>query len=197
MAELTTNFEKHSSKNPLQQMLLNNYYKEFFRMLMGKKIESVLDAGAGEGITLRKIKDKHIGKKHEGIEYMDEAIEIGKKVNPDITIKKGNIYELPYKDATFDLVICTEVLEHLDDPKKALQELRRVSKKYLILSVPNEPWFTFQRIARGKNLLKLGAHPEHIQHWRSNQFIKFLRSNKLKVKEKKLPFAWTLVLAQK
>ena len=58
MAELTTNFEKHSSKNPLQQMLLNNYYKEFFRMLMGKKIESVLDAGAGEGITLRKIKDK-------------------------------------------------------------------------------------------------------------------------------------------
>lgn len=197
MAELTTNFEKHSSKNPLQQMLLNNYYKEFFRMLMGKKIDSVLDAGAGEGITLRKIKDKEIGKKHEGIEYMDEAIEIGKKVNPDITIKKGNIYDLPYKDETFDLVICTEVLEHLDEPKKALQELRRVSKKYLILSVPNEPWFTFQRIARGKNLLKLGAHPEHVQHWTSVQFTKFVRSNKLKIKEKKLPFAWTLVLAQK
>jgi len=195
--ESTTNFEKHSSNNPLQKILLDNFYREFFLMLESKNIESVLDAGCGEGITLRKFKDKGIGKKHEGIEYMEEAIEIGKKVNPDISIKKGDIYKLPFKDSTFDVVICTEVLEHLDKPKAALKELTRVSKKYLILSVPNEPWFTFQRIARGKNILKLGAHPEHIQHWTHGAFQEFVKKSGLKILNKKAPFAWTLVLAGK
>lgn len=193
----TTNFEKHSNNNPLAKMLLDNFYKEVFKMLQGKEIESVLDAGCGEGITLRKFKDKKVGKVHEGIEYMDEAIEIGKKVNPDLKIKKGDIYELPYKDSNFDLVVCTEVLEHLEDPKKALSELTRVSKKYLLLSVPNEPWFTFQRFARGKNVFGLGAHPEHIQHWTHQGFQKFVSENGLKILDKKAPFAWTLVLAQK
>jgi ubiquinone/menaquinone biosynthesis C-methylase UbiE len=193
----TTNYTKHSSNNPLQKFLLDNFYKELFRMVGKKKIESVLDAGSGEGITLRKFKDKKIGKKHEGIEYMDEAIQIGKKVNPDIVIKKGDINKLPYADNSFDLVLCNEVLEHLENPQNALNELMRVSKKYLILSVPNEPWFTFQRIARGKNVFRLGAHPEHLQHWTHGGFIKFLRKNKLKVLSKKAPFAWTLVIASK
>jgi ubiquinone/menaquinone biosynthesis C-methylase UbiE len=193
----TTNFEKHSSNNPLQKMLLDNFYREFFLMLDGEKVESVLDAGCGEGITLRKFKDKKIGKVHEGIEYMEEAIKIGKKVNPDISIKQGDIYKLPFKDNTFDVVVCTEVLEHLDKPKDALKELKRVSKKYLLLSVPNEPWFTFQRIARGKNILKFGAHPEHIQHWTHGAFQSFVSENGLKILNKKAPFAWTLLLAEK
>ena len=47
---------------------------------------------------------------------------------PSISIKQGDIYALPYNDNSFDLVICSEVLEHLEHPEKALTEVIRVSK---------------------------------------------------------------------
>jgi SAM-dependent methyltransferase len=39
---------------------------------------------------------------------------------------QGTIEELPVEDASFDLVLCTQVLEHCDDPPRAVRELRRV-----------------------------------------------------------------------
>lgn len=193
----TTNFEKHTNKNPLSKLLLANFYREAFKILRNINPESILDVGAGEGFSLSKLQEEGIGKRLEGIEYMDEAIELGKKQYPDIKIKKGDIYKLPYKNNSFDIIICTEVLEHLDRPDEALNELKRVSKKYLLLSVPNEPYFTIQRFLRGKNIKGLGAHSEHIQWWTHEAFMNFLRGNKLKILDKKAPFAWTLILAEK
>ncbi len=192
----TTNYQKNTATNPISRFFLNNFYNVLLSELEILKPESILDAGCGEGFTLAKIKKAKIGKKLEGIEYFDEAIKIGKAINPDITIKKADIYKLPYKDNSFDLVICTEVLEHLETPEKALKELKRVSKKYVILTVPNEPLFTIQRILRGKNILKLGAHPEHIQHWSSDEFINFVKKS-LKIITDKTPLPWTLVVAEK
>lgn len=193
----TTNFEKHTSNNPLQKLLLANFYRESFKMLRSINPESILDVGAGEGFTLNKLEQEGIGKNLEGIEYMEEAIELGKKLYPNVKIKKGDIYKLPYKDNSFDVIICTEVLEHLDRPDEALTELKRVTKKYLLLSVPNEPYFTIQRFLRGKNIKRLGAHPEHLQWWTHEAFLRFLKQNKLKIIDKKAPFAWTLVLVEK
>ena len=194
---LSTNFEKHTNKNLLQKILINNFYANLLRIARPLKPVNILDAGCGEGITLDKLIKNNIGKKLEGIENSEVAIELSKKVNPHLNIKYGSVYSLPYKDASFDLVICTEVLEHLDDPEKGLDELSRVSSKHLLLTVPNEPWFTFQRILRGKNIFHLGAHPEHVNHWTSNSFKKFLKKNGLKIKKTKLPFAWTMILTEK
>lgn len=197
MAE-TTNYIKHkqSTKNPI-----NNFFVRRFNALLlreAKKIrpETVVDVGCGEGFTLANLKLHKVGKKIEGIEYMDEAIQIGKKLHPSITIKKGDIHKLPYADNSIDLVICSEVLEHLERPDLAMKELVRVTKKYLILSVPNEPWFTIQRFLRGKNFFRLGDHPEHIQHWSSRRFVKFV-SQFIEVKKVKKPLPWTLVVCKK
>jgi ubiquinone/menaquinone biosynthesis C-methylase UbiE len=192
----TTNFEKHTTQNPISRFFLTNFANVLMDEIKSLHADSILDVGAGEGFMLEKLRKHKIGKKLEGIEYMDEAIELGKKVNPHVTIKKGDIYALPYKDNSFEVIVCTEVLEHLEDPKKALEELKRVTKKYVVVSVPNEPLFTVQRILRGKNLKKLGAHPEHIQHWNSGKFQKFV-ANVFTVKSVKTPLPWTMVVAKK
>jgi len=192
----TTNLTKHTTKNPISRFFLDNFFKTLLGEMRALKPKSILDVGAGEGFTLQKLKDNKIGEKLEGIEYMDEAIKLGKHYHPDITIKKGDIYKLPYKDNSFDVVICSEVMEHLEDPEKALKELKRVTKKYLLLSVPNEPFFTIQRIFRGKNVLKLGDHPEHIQHWSNKSFEKFV-SGQLTIVKVKTPLPWTFVVAEK
>ncbi len=60
----------------------------------------------------------------------------------------GSIYQLPYGDASFETVIAFEILEHLDDLDRALDEIRRVTSKNLILSVPNckmEPAYEFAK----------------------------------------------------
>ncbi len=193
----TTNFEKHTTKNPIGKVFLNNFLNTVVKTIRPLNIDSVLDVGCGEGFTLARLKKEKIGKSYEGIEYDDNAIELGKKLYPTLVIKKGDIYKLPYKDNSFDLVICTEVLEHLENPKKAYRELIRVSRKYILLSVPNEPFFTIQRMARFQNILHLGAHPEHIQHWTLFAFTKFVKVRDVKLVTRKFPIPWTMVVVKK
>lgn len=193
----STNFEKHTTKNPVGKLFLNNFLNSVVKTIRPLNIDSVLDVGCGEGFTLYRLQKEKIGKSYEGIEYDEGAIELGKKLYPRLTIKQGDIYKLPYKSNSFDLVVCTEVLEHLEFPKKAYRELLRVSKKYVLVSVPNEPFFTIQRIARFQNILHLGAHPEHIQHWTAPAFTKFVHVRGVKLITRKFPIPWTMVVLKK
>ncbi|HEX8931979.1 MAG TPA: methyltransferase domain-containing protein [Patescibacteria group bacterium] len=194
--ETTDNFRKHTHKNPIQRFLLGNFYKHVFSLLKTVQINSILDVGCGEGFTLHKLEEQKIGKKLEGIEYNKTAIALGKKQYPKLTIKQGSIYELPYKANSFDLVLCTEVLEHMDNPKKALKELVRVSNKYVLLSVPNEPFFMLAQLLRGKNWSRFGNDIEHINHWSFLSFQKFVSSS-VKIQSIRIPFFWTIILGVK
>lgn len=194
--EVTDNFRKHTHRNPIQRFLLDLFYKHVFQLLRTVPQGSILDVGCGEGFTLAKLKEHGIGKKLEGIEYQKRAIALGKKQYPDLVIKQGSIYELPYKANSFDLILCTEVLEHMDDPKKALEELVRVSKKYLLLSVPNEPFFMLAQLVRGKNWSRWGNDIEHINHWTFLGFQHFVGS-KVRIIAVSIPFFWTIILCVK
>ena len=197
-SKTTDNYRKHTHKNPIQRLLLNNFFRNLVNLTQAKTVDSILDVGCGEGFTLNRLKENGIGKKLEGIEYLDTAIALGKKTYSDIKITKGTIYDLPYGDNSFDLVLCTEVLEHLEEPQEALKELVRVSKKYLVISVPNEPFFMLAQLIRGKNWSRLGNDIEHINHWTMLGFPKFVKKNaKVKILAKRFPFAWTMVLLEK
>lgn len=193
----TDNFVKHTSQNPLQKLLINNFYNYLVSAIKDLEIKSILDVGCGEGFTLDKLSEEGIGKKLEGVDFLKTAIDLGKKAHPKLTLKQGNIYDLEYKNNSFDLVMATEVLEHLEDPLKGLKELIRVSKKYLLLSVPNEPFFMGANFLRGKNWSRWGNDIEHIQHWTSKSFQKFIESQRVKVILKRHPFPWTMLLLEK
>ena len=193
----STNLAKHTTKNPIERLVLKNFFKTLIKVLRPLNIDTVLDAGCGEGFTLDKLRKEKIGKNYKGIEFDPEAVKNANKLYPDLDIKQGDILKLPFKSNSFDLVVCTEVLEHLENPKKAYRELLRVSKKYVLITVPNEPTFTLQRIAKLKNLRHLGAHPEHIQHWGPREFVKFVKIRGVKVIDTKYPIPWTMVIVKK
>ncbi len=56
----------------------------------------------------------------------------------DKSVAQGDVQQLQYDDQQFDMVICNHVLEHVEDDKKAISEIRRVLKKggFAILQVP-------------------------------------------------------------
>lgn len=192
--ETTDNYKKHTSKNPLKTFFLNFYYQAFINELKKLKIDSVLDVGCGEGFILNKLMEEGIGKNWQGIDYSKDAVEIGKKVHPKLNLKKGSIYDSKFKDNSFDLVVCTEVLEHLEDTKKALHEVLRISKRYVLLSVPNEPFFLLS------NFTQWGKDIGHINHWTFWGFEKFIKANagvKVHIASRKYPFPWTMLILEK
>ncbi|OGE32036.1 hypothetical protein A2631_02875 [Candidatus Daviesbacteria bacterium RIFCSPHIGHO2_01_FULL_44_29] len=195
--KVTDNYQKYTHKNPFQRILLNNFFKALSQILRPLRVETILDVGCGEGFILAKLKQEKIGKKLIGIDLSKAALRIGKNIHPKLTLKLGSIYKLPFKDNAFDLVLCTEVLEHLKNPPKALAEIIRVSGRYIFLSVPNEPFFIAANLIRGKNVWRLGNDIGHINHWTSGGFEEFILKQGLKKLVKKHPFPWTIILAEK
>lgn len=124
----TSNYRKHITKNPLKKVFIENYHNNLINLISPLNPQRILDAGCGEGFILKKLYENKIGKTLEGVDNFLEAITIGKKLHPYLSLKKGSIYSLRYTTNQFDIVLCTEVLEHLDDPKKALKGIERVSK---------------------------------------------------------------------
>ncbi len=200
----TDNFTKHTTTASLKQlkflqrMLIDRFLDKVVMLLKPLPIQSILDVGAGEGFTLARLEREKIGTRCEGVEPLKTARELAKKINPSAKLIDGSAYSLPYKDNSFDLVLCSEVLEHLEDPQKALKELFRVSQKYVLISVPNEPWFMLGNFLRGKNLSRWGNDIEHINHWTASGFTTFVKQNtKLQRFACYHPLPWTIVLAQK
>jgi len=56
---------------------------------------------------------------------------------PDIKLNLDSIDPLPFQENEFDAVLCIEVLEHLDNLHVVFDELVRISKRYVIVSLPN------------------------------------------------------------
>ncbi|MDQ5900971.1 MAG: hypothetical protein QG600_549 [Patescibacteria group bacterium] len=196
MHTTTDNYRKHTTSSSLQKKLLAKFNAALLEEAKKLSPESILDVGCGEGFTLEMLRENNVGKNLEGVDFLDRAIELGKKEHPKLTLKQGSIFDLKYKDNSFDLVICSEVLEHIENPEEGLKELVRVSKKYCLLSVPNEPFFMLGNLARGKNISRLGNDIEHINHWAFWQFKGFV-GKYLSIKTVRLPIPWTLIVAEK
>ncbi len=94
----------------------------------------VLDAGCGSGRTMAELVDYG---EVSGIELSTEAAELarGRGVGD---VRVGRLEELPWEDATFDLITCLDVIEHVPDDVVALGELRRVARPggWLLVTVP-------------------------------------------------------------
>ena len=65
----STNFEKHTTKNPVGKLFLNNFLNTVVKTIKPLNIDSVLDVGCGEGFTLHRLIKEKIGKEFEGVEY--------------------------------------------------------------------------------------------------------------------------------
>ena len=124
----------------------------------------MLDAGCGEGETLVRLAGT-LPDRVAALDISPEAVEFTAARLPGAEVCQGSVYELPFADHAFELVLCLEVLEHLRDPAAALRELDRVSAASVLVSVPHEPWFRAGSLLRGKYVRTLGNHPEHINHW--------------------------------
>ena len=107
----------------------------------------ILDIGCGEG---RHAIGLHVDKKVDvvGLDLSIEDIKTAKNRIKDFSISNdntssclfglGNIQQLPFKSSSYNAIICSEVLEHVESPQEAMKEMVRVLKPggVLAISVP-------------------------------------------------------------
>lgn len=124
-----------------------HYYREtlMIRCLKPPFRGRALDAGCGGGSFALKL--ARLGFLVEAIDaspsFVDmvnrkaRVVGLGGSVNACV----GNITDIPYPGGTFDLVVCGEVLEHIDDDGRAVKEFARVLKSggTCIATVPAKP----------------------------------------------------------
>ena len=97
---------------------------------------SVLDVGCGKGFMLYDFKEFMPSLRIEGIDISQYAVQNAKEeVKPSLRV--GNARELPYEDNAFDLVISINTVHNLalEDCKRALEEIQRVSRKHAFITV--------------------------------------------------------------
>ena len=96
---------------------------------------SICDVGCGTGFTLGRIREARADvSRFVGVDFaIDDANAL-----TGIEYFAAKVENLPFKDGEFDTVICTHVIEHVLDYRAAIAELRRITKKRLIIVVPRE-----------------------------------------------------------
>lgn len=97
--------------------------------------DSVCDVGCGTGVLLKRIREANPEvKRLTGVDFaIDDAARI-----EGVEYHAAMIEVLPFADGEFDTVVCTHVIEHILDYRKAISELRRIARRRLIIVVPRE-----------------------------------------------------------
>lgn len=188
----STNLRKYESKNPFKRMALEQFYQALLSMPF--EAGDVLDAGCGEGFGASRLVEAFPEIQIMGVDFSESALHYSQKQLPQMPVSVSDVTRLPFSAKQFDMVVSLEVLEHLPRPGKAVQMYKQLAKRYLLLSVPNEPIFRTLRMLEGNDLLKWGDHPEHINHWNLFSFPRFLEKQGLRVVERKVPFPFTWVM---
>ena len=173
------------------------YFETVSHLLRKIHFDSVLDAGCGEGASIRYIWERfHPQNSIIGFDLDPRRANLAMRESDKPIFFVSNVQNIPFPKNSFDLVICLETLEHVGEPDLALAEITRVSKKYALFSVPNEPWWRLGNILRGKYWNRLGNTPGHINHWTVMQFRTLLERHFFII-DSALPVLWNFVLATK
>ncbi len=96
-------------------------------MLGDRKFESALEVGYGAGavlVSLAPSVNKLVGIDLDADPVVVKQALLSRGLAADL--RKGSVYELPYDDGAFDLVVCFSVFEHLHEFSRGLAEVRRV-----------------------------------------------------------------------
>jgi 2-polyprenyl-3-methyl-5-hydroxy-6-metoxy-1,4-benzoquinol methylase len=144
-----------------------------FKSLNQLKFESILDVGCGDGDLLSKIKTKYPNIMYSGFDKSEFIISKNKASYNDIKFQCIDILDSKTPQKAFDIVICSEMIEHIKEYRHVIESLTSFVKPggHLILTT------------QAGKLYKSDLHVGHEQHFSCNQLSTIVKNNGLTVLE--------------
>jgi SAM-dependent methyltransferase len=136
------------------------------RALFAREIEAlglrrqsaVLDIGTSTGTNLRLMRDMGFGDVI-GLDFSEEAVRYCASKGLG-QVRRGDVCAIPFDNASFDLVLATDIIEHVDDDALALREISRVLRPggVALLTVPTfqSLWGLQDEVSHHKRRYRLG-----------------------------------------
>lgn len=157
----------------------------------------LLDIGCGNGCLLEKITELNPKSVLFGVDFSKKLIENARRrLGKRVKLLKADALALPFSDKMFDIVVMSEVIEHLKNPPQGLVEAKRVLKKHgrFILTFPNAssyqpfyPWIKKQTLGKLRfiftpyeDLEKTGQPIDKCFSY--NEIVLLLKQQKFKIK---------------
>jgi len=191
-------YDKYGTRNPVVRWIMSGFSNTLSAFVDKANPRTIHEVGCGEGYWVCKWNKQKITAR--GSDFSRQVIDLARENAknqglPDDLFEVRSIYDLRSGQDGADLIVCCEVLEHLDNPAAALAVLQRVATGYVIVSVPREPIWRMLNMMRGKYLRDFGNTPGHLQHWSSRGFIRDIEQY-FDVLAIKKPIPWTMLLCR-
>ena len=131
--------------------------------------DSVLDVGCNAGELAGYLAST--GRKVVGIDISRNLITRAKSRYPSVKFLVASGENLPFDDNQFDTCVCWNVLEHMQDDKRALQELWRVARKNVILCLPKKD----ELLPFGQITYRQYVDPTHKHYYSKDDVYKMIK----------------------
>ena len=126
----------------------------------------VLDLGVGDGALLKYLIDT-VGIDGYGLDISEKAVAFCQSQGLDVGLADVNAPLDSYLTEPVDYVVLSEIIEHIPDPERLLNELRPLVREAVLVSVPNTGFYTHRlRLLMGRFPLQWVVTPgEHLRFW--------------------------------
>ena len=193
---MTVKYDKYHAKNPITRMLMKRFLSVVGHFFNTSESKTVLEVGCGEGHLLNLLIMDHAPDIIIGNDMSFEIISAAeKKYGGKFLFQVSSIYDLPFVDDAFDMVLACEVLEHLENPCLALDNIARVTKKDAIFTVPFEPLWRILNFCSGRYVNDFGNTPGHVHHFHPKKIIDLV-SRRFDILLWEMPLPWIAIKAR-
>jgi 2-polyprenyl-3-methyl-5-hydroxy-6-metoxy-1,4-benzoquinol methylase len=190
-------YDKYGTSNPVARRLMAGFMAQLDELVERTGAKEAHEVGCGEGELAIRLTRHGIAIRGTDAfpQVLEEARRRAKAAGVEIDFEATPVEELDPARHGAELIVCCEVLEHLEDPERALDVLAGLARPWLIASVPREPLWRALNLARLSYVGELGNTPGHLNHWSKHDFVRFL-TRRFEVIEVRSPTPWTMVLCR-
>lgn len=181
-------YQKGVKNNLLQRLWHHRKLEVVCNLIESANPKNILDVGCASGWFLSQIAQRFPKAKCIGIDVYKNAIQYGKKRYPSLKFMVADAHSLPFPDDSFDVIVCTEVLEHVLKPEQVISEIKRVLRPNGIAIVEMDSGnFLFRAVWYWWTHLKKGVwRNSHIHSFSTKKLEKMLRKGGVIIAKKRV-----------
>jgi dolichol-phosphate mannosyltransferase len=178
----------HDSRIPLQRYWQRSRFRHVTELIAGEG--PVLDVGCGSSRIIGSLPHRSVG-----VDILQRKLRYARRFSRPLV--RASAFALPFPDASFSCVLCSQVIEHVPKDSPVLDELCRVLRPggRLVLGTPDYANWQWVYIEKLYGLVPGGYADEHISHYTNAELVRIMRDRGLSFEQERYILRGELIQA--